>query len=692
MDFSQYSFDSPYLGFPQEAPVYHGQTMFGDFETTDGNVNGMSFAEEDGLVQAMPAWNHSQMQRFLKDTQRPLFNPVPQPQVPSASHPVTPIPPTASHHRQDSPFSSQGASNCSSGRSPRTDTELYTENTPSTPPDNAMLPSFQPATLEMFEPQSSFCLSGMGLLTGEGNPCVTMADVNSADEVLNDWKESPRVVDFHSPQRSYTFDSQASVSMDKGAASRHASVDQNYYSPSTPGASAMVKEEIHVPDDRTFFTENKAIPYPTPSPRVSDGSDDEIDVASPRSNDGEDDDDEYQPTKKRTTTSARRPGRGKRDAPAKPLEKNSPKKLKTASSASPSARPIPPSISGRKGPFTCTDCSLSFKDEITMQAHVKKQHTRPFICVFGWAGCTSTFASKNEWKRHVMSQDIARHYWVCDIDACAHTKNNNLSHPRSGGAGRGKRLRRTAAAAADQSQAPGLEIVNPPLPNGAIFNRKDLYTQHIRRMHAPANLLKTPSKSTSKKTPSSSSSTTTTIIISSADWDEQIKALQHAALRERCQLPTHMHCPAPHCDAEFTGVDAWDQRMEHVARHLERAALGQEEPVAFGGPADPSLTVWATRADVAVVRPAGPGHWALNNPLRAAGGGGGASDEGRGAGGRRRAAATSSMRGGGHVVSASAAGSAAESFEVGTPTGVPSVRSEILVEEDGEADAEGEEE
>lgn len=555
-----------------------------------------------------------------------------------------------------------------------------------------MLPSFQPLALESFEPQPSFCLSGVGLLTNEVHSCVTMADVNPTDEILDGWEELPRVVDFNSPQRSYTFDSQASISMDIGAISRHASVDQHYHSPPTPEAPAAIKEEIHVPDETPTFTEITAVPYPTPSPKEVNVSDAEIDVASPRSNDGEDDDDEYQPTKKRTTTSTRRPARGKREAPTKTLEKNSPKRLKTASSASPSARPIPPSTSGSKGSFSCADCSLSFKDEITLQTHVKKQHTRPFICVFGWAGCTSTFASKNEWKRHVMSQDIARHYWVCNIDACAHTKNNNLSRYRSRGPGRGKRSRPAAAATVDQTQAPGLEIVGPPLPNGAIFNRKDLYTQHIRRMHAPANLQKTTSKLTSRKATPSSSSSSSSTITSSADWDEQIKALQQDALRERCQLPTHMLCPAPHCDADFTGADAWDQRMEHVARHLERAALGQEAPVVFGGPADPSLTAWATSADVAVVRPAGPpGRWILNNPLRAADAGGAGSGVGR----RRAAVAAGSGAGGlgaARPVSSSAPSSSVVSSEMGTPPGLLSVERDALVEEDGEADAEGEEE
>ncbi|PSR85904.1 hypothetical protein BD289DRAFT_347825, partial [Coniella lustricola] len=140
------------------------------------------------------------------------------------------------------------------------------------------------------------------------------------------------------------------------------------------------------------------------------------------------------------------------------------------------------------------------------------------------------------------------------------------------------------------------------LPNGAIFNRKDLYTQHIRRMHAPAD----------------AAAASKPIGTTKDQWNNQVKLLQTQAIRERCQLPDYMECPALHCSSIFSGADAWDKRMEHVARHLEKAALGQEAPVIFGGPTDGTLMSWATRPDVAVVKLVAPGHWQLNKPLQAA--------------------------------------------------------------------------
>jgi len=82
-------------------------------------------------------------------------------------------------------------------------------------------------------------------------------------------------------------------------------------------------------------------------------------------------------------------------------------------------------------------------------------------------------------------------------------------------------------------------------------------------------------------------------------------------MRARCKLPEAMECPAPNCSAEFTGTEAWDQRMEHVARHLDRASLQQEPDVEFGGENDVCLTGWAGREDVGIIERVAGGGWKL---------------------------------------------------------------------------------
>ncbi|OAQ97189.1 hypothetical protein LLEC1_00965 [Akanthomyces lecanii] len=207
----------------------------------------------------------------------------------------------------------------------------------------------------------------------------------------------------------------------------------------------------------------------------------------------------------------------------------------------------------------CTACNLTFRDIPTLQKHIKSEHTRPLLCIFHYAGCSSRFASKNEWKRHVASQHLALRYWICTEGTCGQT--------------RGPSTRARAAS----------------LPAfGSIFNRKDLYTQHIRRMHlAPEG---SPVMGSGSRRPVPS------------EVEDRMRELQLNAARTRCQLPKYMMCPASGCPSEFHGPNAWDDRMEHVALHLERAASGDEPPVAFGGPGDWTLTDWAASEGVNVTR------------------------------------------------------------------------------------------
>ncbi|KAK2069512.1 hypothetical protein P8C59_004090 [Phyllachora maydis] len=281
-----------------------------------------------------------------------------------------------------------------------------------------------------------------------------------------------------------------------------------------------------------------------------------------------------------------------------------------------------------------SECNAGkFEDQAMLDAHVKKQHTRPFHCVFHFAGCSSTFASKNEWKRHVTCQHLLLHYWLCEEDSCAKQSNSaSASQAASPCSGPGSRRSRAAWHATSSSAT----IPPPNLPEGVWFNRKDLYTQHLRRMHMPPpvkKLLQEAKKSSSSTMASSSASASLSQPVATApatadpvqEWDFRVKQLQESAKRTRCRLPNEMRCPAvaAGCTEAFSGAEAWDQRMEHVARHLERAAGGEEAAVVFGSGHDTSLLRWAARPDVAVVRlataeerAAGAQVWLMNDPLQ----------------------------------------------------------------------------
>ncbi|CAZ81593.1 unnamed protein product [Tuber melanosporum] len=131
--------------------------------------------------------------------------------------------------------------------------------------------------------------------------------------------------------------------------------------------------------------------------------------------------------------------------------------------------------------------------------HMNQQHLRPFLCVFYFSGCIQTFGSKNEWKRHVYSQHLQISYWHCDDPMCADRK--------------------------------------------AIFNRKDLFGQHIKRMHPPPAGPKTST---------------------AAYMDEMIERCRV----ERRKPPQSSRCG--YCKQTFSGAQSWEQRMEHVGQHYEK--------------------------------------------------------------------------------------------------------------------------
>lgn len=220
-----------------------------------------------------------------------------------------------------------------------------------------------------------------------------------------------------------------------------------------------------------------------------------------------------------------------------------------------------------KTPFACKSCShVTFKDSASLQRHVSNLHTRAFVCVFGFAGCPSTFASKNEWKRHNASQHLNLNYWRCELENCgkAHAQASPKGSSSSG------------------SGAAGLR--------GSEFNRKDLYTQHLRRMHAPFAV-----KRMNKK---------------NAEWDERVKQLQVSAVRQRRSPPLLLGCPVKGCDTRFEGLSAWDDRMEHVGKHLEKTASGgsaggQHAKLVVEHERDELLVAWALRERIVERRPGG---------------------------------------------------------------------------------------
>ncbi|CAF9908140.1 MAG: hypothetical protein HETSPECPRED_007996 [Heterodermia speciosa] len=216
----------------------------------------------------------------------------------------------------------------------------------------------------------------------------------------------------------------------------------------------------------------------------------------------------------------------------------------------------------------CTRCPQSYASISTLNKHIQSTHTRPFTCTFTRYGCPSTFGSKNEWKRHVTSQHLRPGVWRCDIDRCV---------PKASPSAR----RRPSTAELDSAAAATAETGG----SWNEFNRKDLFTQHVRRMHGPP--------------------------VSAARAEKDAFETSLEGVRARCWRQLHPAPPRSVCgfcshvqqhgrqeedspsaqlanipsdnDGEetkplvFEGKLAWEERMEHVGRHLEKQSCEEEE-------------------------------------------------------------------------------------------------------------------
>ena len=162
-----------------------------------------------------------------------------------------------------------------------------------------------------------------------------------------------------------------------------------------------------------------------------------------------------------------------------------------------------------QGSIPCPQCDEHAPNKTSLVRHVATAHTRLFICIFSIYGCTSTFGSKNEWKRHVATKHLRTAYWRCNLGRCAPI--NPEDQPKD-------------------------------------FNRKDLFMQHIRRMHAPSH-------AKDKKE-------------MNASVDDIAKSCYHH-VRDPPPQSICGYCYATGKEEDFTGANAWEYRMEHIGKHLE---------------------------------------------------------------------------------------------------------------------------
>ena len=199
------------------------------------------------------------------------------------------------------------------------------------------------------------------------------------------------------------------------------------------------------------------------------------------------------------------------------------------------------SSTNKKGKEACVECAARFPSVSALHKHTLNSHRRPFTCTFRRYGCASTFGSKNEWKRHVSSQHLRLGVYRCDQGACM---------PQARHHGR----------KASSTSVPQEDLIYNE------FNRKDLFTQHVRRMHDP-------NKRASKEV--------------DFDFEGTLEATRQRCWRLLRDPPSCSACgfcapdPKTKQPVVFSGPGSWDERMEHVGRHLEKCEkdCNEEEDV-----------------------------------------------------------------------------------------------------------------
>ena len=265
------------------------------------------------------------------------------------------------------------------------------------------------------------------------------------------------------------------------------------------------------------------------------------------------------------------------------------KPSKVAKNASGAAKPLAPSpspaspiSSSKGGKANCPQCSASFPSPSALHKHTLALHTRPFTCSFQRYGCPANFGSKNEWKRHVSSQHLRLGIYRCDINMCIPNQPRRKSSSSSS-------YEKSLQKAESNPSSPSSDRPSETITGHNEFNRKDLFTQHVRRMHGPRASGSLRRNATSAET---------------NEFDEQIEAI-----RQRCWVQLRTPPPRSFCgfcrfkqeqrreqqhdriingldiqsssdgvdDTVFEGDGAWDERMEHVGKHLERGETGEAE-------------------------------------------------------------------------------------------------------------------
>jgi hypothetical protein len=161
----------------------------------------------------------------------------------------------------------------------------------------------------------------------------------------------------------------------------------------------------------------------------------------------------------------------------------------------------------------------------------------PFYCPLAPYGCGSTFPNKNEWKRHTTTQHVKQGFWRCTL--CLGDGSGTFNE----------------------------------------FNRKDLFVQHIQRMHRDNLEININELASNVRVQLQNDELENELRKEFHKGKDRVKEeywVRSSVLADygtKCwvqlrKLPQRCICPI--CNSkEFHGNNAWNDRMEHMATHFE---------------------------------------------------------------------------------------------------------------------------
>lgn len=184
---------------------------------------------------------------------------------------------------------------------------------------------------------------------------------------------------------------------------------------------------------------------------------------------------------------------------------------------------------GRRRQSRRNERSSLTQSNMTLGSSRQSPGARDFPCLLRPYGCDATFTSKNEWKRHISTQHLCLRVWRCDLCPEAASRPNE-------------------------------------------FNRKDLFAQHLKRMHSPQYPKYNEADKIDNKTEQMIDKQEPSCTNHSADAESGLDGIFERCLVQIREPPPKLCCTF--CDATFRCHGTCEEWLEHVGRHLMLLAKG----------------------------------------------------------------------------------------------------------------------